>query len=540
MSDFLRLESLDKRFGSARRHARRHARGGARARSSPCSGPPGSGKTTILRLTAGFETPDAGRIVVEGEDVTALPPERRRFGMVFQHYALFPHMTVGENVAFGLDSGRASRAAAVRARRGGPRPDGPRGLREAPRDGDLRRPAAARGARPRPRALAAGPAPRRAALEPRPGAAREDAPGAQARDPADRHHDALRDARAGGGLRARRPRRRPERGPPRADRHAGGALRAAGDPFRRDVHRPLERDSGAVGNGRADPEGPGVAGDRRTRRSGRAPTPTSSCARRPSSSRRGRAPTRSRARSPSGGSRGARPTSWSRRRRPARSRSSRRRTPPAKATASSSSRRREGRCRASSRESRDPPPRRVARRRTPRPPLLAGGLSPPPHVPRGPRRAPLHARPLRRVRAPAGRVAGALGEPLDLASDGRLLGGDRRAARLSLRTRRVSGPPRPRRARRAAGGAAAARRRDRLPLPLRRKRLRLAGRSGGAAARAPALAPRRARRDPPRPRVLDVRLLLSLHSRAGSRAWTRRTSKPPRASAPAAGAPPGA
>ena len=63
----------------------------------------------------------------------------------------------------------------------------------------------------------------------------------QARDPAHRHHDALRDARAGGGLRARRPRRRPERGPPRADRHAGGALRAAGHPFRRDVHRPLER-----------------------------------------------------------------------------------------------------------------------------------------------------------------------------------------------------------------------------------------------------------------------------------------------------------
>src|SRR5213595_4077278 len=65
-------------------------------------GPSGSGKTTVLRLLGGFETPDAGRIEVAGEDVTALPPARRRCGMVFQHYALFPHLDVGENVAFGL------------------------------------------------------------------------------------------------------------------------------------------------------------------------------------------------------------------------------------------------------------------------------------------------------------------------------------------------------------------------------------------------------------------------------------------------------
>jgi ABC-type Fe3+/spermidine/putrescine transport system ATPase subunit len=69
-------------------------------------GPSGSGKTTVLRLLAGFEQPDAGRIAIEGEDVTALPPARRRCGMVFQHYALFPHLDVGENVAFGL-RGRA-------------------------------------------------------------------------------------------------------------------------------------------------------------------------------------------------------------------------------------------------------------------------------------------------------------------------------------------------------------------------------------------------------------------------------------------------
>jgi ABC-type Fe3+/spermidine/putrescine transport system ATPase subunit len=65
-------------------------------------GPSGSGKTTTLRLLAGFETPDTGRIVVAGEDVTGVRPEARRFGMVFQHYALFPHLDVGANVAFGL------------------------------------------------------------------------------------------------------------------------------------------------------------------------------------------------------------------------------------------------------------------------------------------------------------------------------------------------------------------------------------------------------------------------------------------------------
>jgi ABC-type Fe3+/spermidine/putrescine transport system ATPase subunit len=70
-------------------------------------GPSGSGKTTMLRLLAGFETADGGRIAVANEDVTTMPPARRRFGMVFQHYALFPHLDVGENVGFGLQgSGR--------------------------------------------------------------------------------------------------------------------------------------------------------------------------------------------------------------------------------------------------------------------------------------------------------------------------------------------------------------------------------------------------------------------------------------------------
>ena len=66
-------------------------------------GPSGCGKTTTLRLIAGFETPDAGAFRFGGEDVTGVPPEDRDVGIVFQNYALFPHMTVAENVAYGLN-----------------------------------------------------------------------------------------------------------------------------------------------------------------------------------------------------------------------------------------------------------------------------------------------------------------------------------------------------------------------------------------------------------------------------------------------------
>src|SRR3954471_12711601 len=65
-------------------------------------GPSGSGKTTCLRLIAGFERPDRGRVELAGADVTGLPPNERDVNTVFQDYALFPHMSVGQNVEYGL------------------------------------------------------------------------------------------------------------------------------------------------------------------------------------------------------------------------------------------------------------------------------------------------------------------------------------------------------------------------------------------------------------------------------------------------------
>ena len=73
-------------------------------------GPSGSGKTTLLRLIGGLEVPDAGTITLLGRDVTHVPPQQRGIGFVFQHYAPFKHMTVWENVAFGLTIRKRPRA----------------------------------------------------------------------------------------------------------------------------------------------------------------------------------------------------------------------------------------------------------------------------------------------------------------------------------------------------------------------------------------------------------------------------------------------
>jgi putative spermidine/putrescine transport system ATP-binding protein/spermidine/putrescine transport system ATP-binding protein len=112
----VRLEGVNKRFGAV---AAVQGVSIDIPRGSIFSllGPSGCGKTTTLRLIAGFEQPDSGEVYIRGQRVTATPPYRRDFSMVFQSYALFPHLTVADNVAFGLRMRRvprSERAAAVR------------------------------------------------------------------------------------------------------------------------------------------------------------------------------------------------------------------------------------------------------------------------------------------------------------------------------------------------------------------------------------------------------------------------------------------
>ncbi len=101
----LEVEGLHKRFGPV------VAVDGVSFAANPGEilvllGPSGCGKTTVLRCIAGLERPDAGEIRVNGQAILALPPERRDIGLVFQNYALFPHLTVAANVAYGLRHGR--------------------------------------------------------------------------------------------------------------------------------------------------------------------------------------------------------------------------------------------------------------------------------------------------------------------------------------------------------------------------------------------------------------------------------------------------
>jgi len=97
----LRIENLTKRFG-AHVACDRIDLDIARGEFLTLLGPSGCGKTTLLRMIAGFEHPDEGRILLDGQDIAPLPPHKRPVNTVFQHYALFPHLSVGENVAYGL------------------------------------------------------------------------------------------------------------------------------------------------------------------------------------------------------------------------------------------------------------------------------------------------------------------------------------------------------------------------------------------------------------------------------------------------------
>ena len=99
--EFLRIDNLVKAFGAIT-VVKSVSLGFEKGEFVSLLGPSGCGKTTILRMIAGFETPTSGRILVEGKDITAIPPNQRKIGMVFQAYALFPNMTVAGNIGFGL------------------------------------------------------------------------------------------------------------------------------------------------------------------------------------------------------------------------------------------------------------------------------------------------------------------------------------------------------------------------------------------------------------------------------------------------------
>src|ERR1051326_1423927 len=98
---FLSLTNLSRTFGSTRAVAG-VSLDVAQGEFFGLLGASGCGMTTTLRMIAGLEKPDSGSIEFQGADITNLPPERRGFGMVFQNYALFPHLNVFDNVAFGL------------------------------------------------------------------------------------------------------------------------------------------------------------------------------------------------------------------------------------------------------------------------------------------------------------------------------------------------------------------------------------------------------------------------------------------------------
>src|SRR5256886_13456290 len=109
VAPFLRIRDLYKRFGlfTALKEIKLDVMKG----EFVCFlGPSGCGKTTLLRAIAGLDPQDAGMIEIAGRDVSHLPPAARDFGIVFQSYALFPNLTVGANVGYGLVNRRAGRA----------------------------------------------------------------------------------------------------------------------------------------------------------------------------------------------------------------------------------------------------------------------------------------------------------------------------------------------------------------------------------------------------------------------------------------------
>ena len=258
-ADALQLEGIHKTFGNFRRARSRSTSRSRRGELVCFVGPSGCGKTTLLRIIAGLETQTRGRVIQDGRDVSSAPPAARDYGIVFQSYALFPNLTIFDNVAYGLVNRRrgraeiAARVAELLTLVG--LPDSGASIRRSS-------PAASSSAsrwraRWRPRRLAAA---RRAAV----GARRQGARTAARRDPAaaapPRRDDDHGDARPGRGAVDGRPRRRDEPGHDRAGRRAAGGLRAPGHAVRRRLPRQGQRAGRDLPGRRALSRRPGRTG----------------------------------------------------------------------------------------------------------------------------------------------------------------------------------------------------------------------------------------------------------------------------------------
>ena len=229
-------------------------------------GPSGCGKSTLLRMLAGLENITSGEIAIGGRVVNNVPPKDRDIAMVFQNYALYPHMTVAQNMGFSMKLAKAPKEAAEREVRRAARILGLEALLRALPAPALRRAAAARRHGPRHRAQPAGLPVRRAALQPRRQAPRADARRDQGAAPAPEGHHRLRHPRPDRGHDHGRQDRGDERRQRRADRGAARALRPPRQPLRRRLHRLAGHEHAARAGSAATPSAPRTARNGRCRR----------------------------------------------------------------------------------------------------------------------------------------------------------------------------------------------------------------------------------------------------------------------------------
>ncbi len=145
-SSFLQLKALTKLYGNNYRAVDDLHLDLPRGKLLGLLGPSGCGKTTTLRMIAGLASISDGNILIDGNDISHRPPHQRDIGLVFQNYALFPHMTVAENVAFGLDMRKVAKAEAKKRVEEALEMVRLPGYGSRKPKGNVRRPAAARGA----------------------------------------------------------------------------------------------------------------------------------------------------------------------------------------------------------------------------------------------------------------------------------------------------------------------------------------------------------------------------------------------------------